>query len=539
MNSNRKQKVLLITGLDAYEELASIDFNSLNSDYIFEIFRAPLSTVAFLSKKQLESILQNNNTGKYDYILVSGLIPWDLGEINKKYNIKIKKGPKFLSNLPEILKSVNIDMLSSLNSADSFMLTSSKNKIIESIEKTRKKILSSPKSNVFQIKYGDQTTIFDSELPPIIIAEIVDFPKLSEIELLNQIRHFIKKGADIIDLGCIANFDYSEKIPSMIKLIKAEFDIPISIDSLNPKEINAAINAGANMVLSVNIDNINEILLLPKDTVIVIIPYSINPNLKLKRPEDIISRLFKIEQKLRDNGFSKILLDPITNPPINPGLTPSLNILMKLNLKLKEYIRINMQNKPYCQPQLFMGFGNITELIDGDSSGINTLLSLIAEELNISAILTTEYSNKAKHSIEELKMSTHLAYYAKLLNQPPINLGITAFRLKSKEKLPKYSSVGEVIIHVDPTKNEAIMDPNGYFKIYIDEINEKIIVSHFFNAENSNHVNITFMGENAESLYKKILKSKLISQFDHAAYLGKELILAENALKLGLHYIQD
>jgi len=36
-----------------------------------------------------------------------------------------------------------------------------------------------------------------------------------------------------------------------------------------------------------------------------------------------------------------------------------------------------------------------------------------------------------------------------------------------------------------------------------------------------------------------VIKNKLISRFDHAAYLGRELFKAEIALAKGLPYTQD
>jgi len=36
-----------------------------------------------------------------------------------------------------------------------------------------------------------------------------------------------------------------------------------------------------------------------------------------------------------------------------------------------------------------------------------------------------------------------------------------------------------------------------------------------------------------------VLKAGLISRDDHAAYLGRETLKAETALKLGIPYVQD
>jgi thymidylate synthase len=78
-------------------------------------------------------------------------------------------------------------------------------------------------------------------------------------------------------------------------------------------------------------------------------------------------------------------------------------------------------------------------------------------------------------------------------------------------------------------------DPRGYFLIKIE--NGEIVVEHrLFDGRKSGY---EFRGKSAEELYKKIVNENLISKFDHAAYLGKELARAEIALKEGKEYSQE
>ena len=46
-------------------------------------------------------------------------------------------------------------------------------------------------------------------------------------------------------------------------------------------------------------------------------------------------------------------------------------------------------------------------------------------------------------------------------------------------------------------------------------------------------------GKTAESVYLKIMEMGLISELNHAAYLGSELSKAEIALRIGKEFIQD
>ena len=65
-------------------------------------------------------------------------------------------------------------------------------------------------------------------------------------------------------------------------------------------------------------------------------------------------------------------------------------------------------------------------------------------------------------------------------------------------------------------------------------------MAHYRNNDiSANKPTQIFRGNNAESIYKQILAEKLVSRLDHAAYLGKELQLAEWALTIGTDYNQS
>ena len=79
-------------------------------------------------------------------------------------------------------------------------------------------------------------------------------------------------------------------------------------------------------------------------------------------------------------------------------------------------------------------------------------------------------------------------------------------------------------------------DPKGYFLIRVDKENKQIEAGH---CKQNNIILTKFTGKRASDVYFSIIKSKLVSKLDHAAYLGKELNKAELALKNNLIYIQD
>lgn len=78
-------------------------------------------------------------------------------------------------------------------------------------------------------------------------------------------------------------------------------------------------------------------------------------------------------------------------------------------------------------------------------------------------------------------------------------------------------------------------DPRGFFVIKVD--GNEIVAEH--RLKDGRKTRYEFRGIKAEEIYRRILNENLISMFDHAAYLGKELARAEIALKEGKTYEQE
>ena len=85
------------------------------------------------------------------------------------------------------------------------------------------------------------------------------------------------------------------------------------------------------------------------------------------------------------------------------------------------------------------------------------------------------------------------------------------------------------------------LDPAGCFKIELTDdmirnskvIPGKIIVRNVIDKDNP------IAGSNAKDILDTIIERGLISRLDHAAYLGRELMKAEIALKFKRSYSQD
>lgn len=79
-------------------------------------------------------------------------------------------------------------------------------------------------------------------------------------------------------------------------------------------------------------------------------------------------------------------------------------------------------------------------------------------------------------------------------------------------------------------------DPAGFFVIYPDRRARQLVVEHYTNG---GVLDCIIESLTPVAVYAEIVKRGLVSQLDHAAYLGRELATAERSLRTGESYIQD
>ena len=384
--------------------------------------------------------------------------------------------------------------------------------------------------NTFFLNENTSKLMIGPNLPPPIIAEIVNCPEKSDQAIIRKIKHYIESGADVIDIGCVANKKYPERIKEIINLIRNNFDVLISIDTMDKSEIFAAVDEGIDMILSLDLGNYKDFLNLPRDVSIVILPTNIKATYFPKEPEIRVKNLFTLTQELKQNGFKKIIADPLLETPIIPGISNSLEtyFLYKRQVAKEE-------NKSLETP-LFFGISNVVELMDIDSVGVNGLLASIAVELNMGILFTVEHSAKLMGGVRELKESVKLNYVSKYKKTPPINHGISVFKAKGKtsQTLPEIDT--SKAITVKESVLDYVPDKDGYFKFYVNYYTKEIYVLFF---SNDNNLLKTLIGNNAETLSKKVLELNLTTNMQHINYVGRTLAKAELCLILGKPFIQD
>jgi dihydropteroate synthase-like protein len=119
----------------------------------------------------------------------------------------------------------------------------------------------------------------------------------------------------------------------------------------------------------------------------------------------------------------------------------------------------------------------------------------------------------------------------------PKDLGLDLLILKEKRRVSdpydrRIEEEARVVRVEGPT--EFRPDPRGSFRIFVDEPE---IVAVLYTPRGTPIVVVR--GKTAEEVSNEIARRELVSDFEHAAYLGRELEKAEIALRTGRGYVQE
>lgn len=83
---------------------------------------------------------------------------------------------------------------------------------------------------------------------------------------------------------------------------------------------------------------------------------------------------------------------------------------------------------------------------------------------------------------------------------------------------------------------QMISDPAGYFVVHVDQRRTCLLLEHY---QTTGLLDGFIQGRTAAELYTPAIERGWVSRLDHAAYLGRELARAEQALRTGGPYVQD
>ncbi len=324
-----------------------------------------------------------------------------------------------------------------------------------------------------------------------IIAEINNAPRLDRGTLLRAAEDTAQRGADIIDLGCDPGGGW-RGVTDAVRALR-DIGLRVSIDSWDPDEVAGAVAGGAELVLSVH--RANREAAVDWGVEVVAVPDS---------PHELDS-LFETAEWLAARGVP-FRLDPILEP-IGVGFAASL-------------LRYHQTRQRFPEAEMMMGVGNVTELSDVDSAGVNFLLAAICQEWSIRSVLTTEVINWARSSVAELNVARRLAGYAQYNGVIPKHVDARLVMLRDAERL-RFS-----IAELEGMASQ-IRDRN--YRIFLSEEGLHL-------AGGGQHL----QGNDPFDLFDQLAPEntgKLTTA--HAFYLGYEMCKANIARLLDKNYTQD
>ena len=514
----------MVTGRLAFE---TVSRNVAESKYDVDVRPLPVSVAAFITPQLAAQNLVDAGVKDYDLILLPGTVRGDVTPVEEATGIPTFKGPSNMNDLPLLLGLLDGIELSKTASATEHLSEAQNEMALSEIRRVEENWRSLLKEHGGLVigSNGRQVPIGNA-FPMRVIAEIVNAPTLKLEEVRERARYYQSEGADIVDIGMLAGRPSPESAKAIVEEVKSAIDLPVSIDTLDSSEIKAAVDAGADLVLSVDAGNMDDVAPYVSDVPVVVLPSNMKEGFIPQGAKERVEFLIDNIERATKLGIEKIIADPVLEPAIKPGLLESLNAYRLFRDRDRE------------TPVLY-GLGNVTELIDVDSIGVNGILAALAAEVEANLLFIPEYSTKAKKSVRETSRAAKMMYLAKRRETPPKDLGIDLLVLKEKRWRELHfdgsSERGARLIQATPEEDGAL-DSLGWFKILVDRMNDDIVAIHFDKSESPD---VVVRGKNAREVYQTIIREGLVGKLDHAAYLGKELHKAELAVLLGRSYVQD
>ena len=341
----------------------------------------------------------------------------------------------------------------------------------------------------------DLPRFFNREAKPVLLddyavaifAEIVDAPRLTVAQIVERGRQLAADGANVIDLGCLPETAF-DHLAEAVQALKAA-GLAVSVDSVDPQELLRGGRAGADYLLSLTLDTLwvaDEVAATP-----VLIP-------RVPSDEDSLHLAVRTLQQRGRRFLADAILDPI---PF--GFTASL-------------VRYQRLRDRFPDIAIMMGVGNLTELTEADTSGINALLFGICAELDVAAVLTTQVSPHARRAVREADWARRIMHAAQRHRMLPKGLSDQLLTVHAKHPFP--DTPEEIAAQA-----AAVRDPNFRVQVSAQGL-------HVYNRDGLRH------GQGAFELWPQL---GLEDDASHAFYMGVELAHAEIAWRLGKRYVQD
>jgi dihydropteroate synthase len=435
------RRVLFVTGRLAEPALRRV-LAEMAPPFAFEIAVLEITVAALMTTAWIANKLERPQPAPdaIDLVLIPGLCEGDPQPIAEKLAVHVEKGPKDLREIPRYFGRAAAAR-----------------------------------------EYG----AWDIE----IIAEINNAPRLPRDAVRRAADYFSASGADVIDVGCTPGLPFPA-LGDVVRELTAS-GMRVSVDTFDLGEIRAAVEAGAELVLSVNGSNIEVARDLAGSGARVVVVPDLGRTLETLEPS---------LEKL-DHWRVPYLIDPILEP-IGFGFMASL----------ERYAEVRRR---YPAAEMLMGIGNLTELTAADSTGVNALLIAICQELGVRAVLTTEVIPWARGAVREIDVARRLMHHALTHHTIPKDIDDRLVTVKDPAMLTFSQDELRAL-------QAEITDPN--YRIFAGPDGITVL-----NAERF------VRGAEIQDIFAQLE----VDDASHAFYLGKELARASLAVTLGKTYRQE
>jgi dihydropteroate synthase-like protein len=326
-----------------------------------------------------------------------------------------------------------------------------------------------------------------AEYEVAIFAEIVDAPRLGVEAIVTRARLLAADGANVIDLGGLPDTAFPH-LEDSVRVLK-EQGFSVSVDSNDTDELLRGGHAGADYVLSLNLETLwvaDEVPATP-----ILIP---------RTPQDEAS-LWAAVEAMQAKG-REFLADAILDP-LPFGLLNSL-------------VRYHRLRERFATAPIMVGVGNLTELTEADTSGINAVLLGICAELQAAAILTTQVSAHARRAVREADWARRIMHAAATRQMLPKGMSGALMTVHAKHPFPDTPDEIAAIAR-------EVRDPNFRVQVSAEGL-------HVYNRDGLR------TAQDAFALWPQL---GLQDDAAHAFYMGVELAHAQTAWSLGKRYVQD
>jgi dihydropteroate synthase-like protein len=430
-------RVLFVTGKLAEPALRRV-LSDAQLPFDAEVAVMRITVAALMTTEWLARFLEV--PAGIDLVMIPGLCEGDVAAVRDKTGVQVQKGPKDLREIPQHFGRA---------------------------EAAR--------------DYG----AWDIE----ILAEVNNAPRLTHEQIRAEAEYYRTSGADVIDIGCTPGLGFPNLGAVVRDLVSSQ--LRVSIDTFDPHEIRIAVEAGAELVLSVNGSNLDVARDLAGSGARVVVVPDLGASL------DTIDRSVETLEK----WGVPYLLDPILEP-IGFGFTASLE-------------RYAETRRRYPNAGMLMGIGNLTELTPADSTGVNAMLIAVCQELSIRSVLTTEVIPWARGSVREIDIARRLMHHAVTNKTIPKGVDDRLVTIKDPAMLTFTEDELRAL-------QARITDPN--FRIFADAGAITVLNNELF-----------VRGTNIQEIFAQLG----VNEPTHAFYIGKELARAHLAMTLGKTYRQE